>query len=239
MDAEVTTFDVGPERKLKYSMLLRYLQEAADRQMREDGMSYETLRDKGVVFVLTRADVAVTRLPEPGENIEAKTWFDGYSGVKFVRSLLVADAQGKTLAQAKTEWVTVDPDKHRIVRPSAFPFPYKATAAQNGCVEAPRVVVKPDKVPAEDWQTFSRDIRRSDVDFNGHVNNAVYADLICDYFPFGLQSRELEYFGINFSGEAREGDELLIRSAGRGQDAVICGTIGGRRCFEAAARCRG
>lgn len=239
MRTQVTTFDVGPERRLKYSMLLRYLQEAADRQMREDGMSYETLRDKGVVFVLTRADVSVKRLPAPGEDIAVNTWFKGFHGAEFIRNMTVEDMRGGTLAEAETRWVTVDPEKHRIVRPAAFPFPEKIKSTAGNKVETPHITFKTAEVPPEAWRTFSREIRWSDVDFNGHVNNAVYADFLCDYFPSGIHGRELDYFGINFSGEAREGDELKILSAQYEGNAVLCGTIAGRRCFEAAARCRG
>jgi hypothetical protein len=68
------------------------------------------------------------------------------------------------------------------------------------------------------------------------MNNAVYADLICDYFPGGLGDRALEYFSITFAGEALEGVEIDIKAAKNSLGgAVYEGKLGDKRCFEAVA----
>jgi acyl-ACP thioesterase len=196
------------------------------------------LRGLGVVFLLTRMDVNITRLPAAGEKISVYTWFAALRRAEFVRQFRVTGSGGGTLVEAVSLWVTADPDSHRIVRPDAFPFKEKAVPYTGDSVEVPQLRVKASSVADGAWRVTERPVRWSDIDFNAHMNNTVYADLICDCFPGGMTGRELEYFGISFRGEAVEGDTLAIRSALCGGGAVFECRAGGRRCFEAAARLR-
>ena len=235
MSAYVTNYEEGPSQKLKYSMILRYLQECAGRQMASEGMNYEMLRENGVVFLLTQAEVSIGSLPVGGETVTVETWVRGLRGAQYVRHMRMTGGRG-VCAESESLWVAADPVRHRILRPSAFPFPELVRP-----FEGDRVAVHKPKIdlPGDDaagWEVFSRPVRWSDIDCNGHMNNAVYADLICDCFPGGLKGRELSYFTITYAGEAREGEQMEIRSARSGGYAVFKGRVDGRRCFEAAAK---
>lgn len=236
MDAEVTSFDVGPTRQLKYSMILKFLQEAAERQLNQEGLTYEFMSSKGIVFLLTRMDVKISRLPAVGESVAVYTWFETLRGAQFVRDMRMTGAGGETLAEAQSLWITVDPDTHRIIRPTAFPFPDKMRPYKGDTVDVPVAKIKPGDLPEDAWATSFREVRWSDIDCNRHMNNAVYADLICDCYPGGLGNRQLTSFGISFIGEALEGARMEIRSALTQRDeAVYTCKIGDKRCFEAFA----
>lgn len=238
IDAEVTSFDVGPTRQLKYSMILKFLQEAAGRQLEQEGLSYEFMRDKGIVFLLTRVDVKISRLPSVGESVAIYTWFEALKGAQFVRDMRLTGQNGETLAEAQSLWITVDPDTHKIIRPTAFPFADIMRPYNGDMVNVSFKKIKPDSLPVDAWRTSIREVRWSDIDCNRHMNNAVYADLICDYFPDGLLNRQMVYFGISFIGEALEGSQMEIKSALLRQDeAVYVCKIGEKRCFEANAVC--
>lgn len=230
MKARITSYDVGPSRTLKPSSILRIMQEAAGRHLEQDGLSYEYMRDKGIVFLLVKQAVTVTALPHCDEDITVETWFERTQGVKFVRNLRFFDASGNILIEAATLWIIADPVTHRILRPSAFPFEMPADGVKIN-VDFSRITV-----PETATEAGLRPVRWSDIDCNSHMNNAVYADLVCDYFPGGLGDKEFSYFQIDFEGEAALGDEISIKTAtdekGR---AIVEGTIGTRRCFLATA----
>ena len=238
MDTHVTSFDVGPTRKLKYSMILRYLQEAAERQLESEELSYKTMRDQGIVFLLTRVNIEIKALPMAGESIGVETWFRALKGAQFVRDVRITGAHGETLVEEESLWITVDPESHKIIRPSAFPFTEIMRPYEGDEVNVPARKIKVADMENE-WETKVREVRWSDIDCNGHMNNAVYADLVCDYYPSGLGSQELRYFSISFIGEALEGAEIAIKSAITSSgEAIYEGKCGEKRCFEAIAGCQ-
>lgn len=236
-DIRLTSYDVGPARELKYSMILRLLQEAAGCQLEEAGLSYEFMRGRGAVFLLTSVAVAIRSLPHTGETIRVETWFSGYSGVQYVRDMRITAPDGSLCAELESLWTTVDPQSHRIIRPSALPFPEAIPTGEGGVGAAAERHILRDAGDPDLLDAGLREVRWSDIDCNGHMNNAVYADLICDYYPGGLGSRRLSDFSISFLGEAEPGDTIRIRTAEKpGGKTFFAGFIGGRRCFEAKAR---
>lgn len=232
----VTSYDVGPERELKYSVMLKLLQEAAERQMVQGGLTYERMRDAGCVFLLTNVSAHIRALPHTGDMVEVWTAFCGTAGALFLRDMRIAAADGRELVRVHSHWALTDPEGHRVLRPAAFPFPDEVDLSRcpAGGVP-PRLNLRGDAAaclrPAGE-----REVRWSDIDCNGHMNNSVYADLIGDFFPGGDMPRRLSEFAISFRHEAVEKDVISMR-AGRAPDgaAAFEGTIDGRCCFEAWA----
>lgn len=235
-DIRLTSYDVGPTRELKYSMILRLLQEAAGCQLEDAGLSYEFMRDRGAVFLLTSVGVSIRSLPHAGDTVRVETWFSGNSGAQYVRDMRITGDDGSPCAELESLWTTVDPQSHRIIRPSALPFAQAIPSGEGGVAAAAERHILRDAGEPDLQDAGVRVVRWSDIDCNGHMNNAVYADLICDYYPGGLGSRRLTGFSISFLGEAEPGDSIRIRTAEEpGNDAFFAGLIGERRCFEARA----
>lgn len=230
MKLRVSSYDVGPTRRLRPSVVLMMMQEAAGRHLEGDGLSYEKMRDSGIVFLLVKEAVKVTELPYYGDEITIKTWFEKTSGVQFLRGMRFCGADGRTLLEAHTCWVIADPATHRILRPGAFPFEMPCALEQ--AVVSERRILAPGNAEIAGTRT----VRYSDIDCNHHMNNSVYADLICDFFPGGMGDKELCAFQIDFEGEASLGDEILVKTAvEEGGGAVFEGTVNGHKCFKAYA----
>jgi medium-chain acyl-[acyl-carrier-protein] hydrolase len=234
IEYKVTSYDVDASQKLKYSMILKLLQETAGCQLESLNLNYEYLRLQGAVFLLTKVTVAIHRLPTSGEKITAQTWFYGLKGAQFIRHFRLKASDGSTLVECESLWITVDPDTHRILRPSTFPFKEILKPFDADCVMMPEVVSK-NVQTQQKCKTFSREVHYSDIDCNGHVNNAVYADIICDYFPEGMAGKSLNSFSISYQGEARERDVITLIVTDLGDLVNFEGKIGEKRCFEAVA----
>lgn len=232
MKMRVTSYEVGPLRTLKPSSILRIIQEVAGRHLEQDGLSYEFMREKGIVFLLVKQAVHVIDLPRCEDEITVKTWFERTEGVKFVRNIRFMNDLGETLIEAATQWIIADPNTHRVLRPSAFTFEMPKEGSDKVDAKISRIVVPDTAVDAG-----VRVVRWSDIDCNSHMNNAVYADVVCDFFPGGLGSSELSDFQIEYDGEAALSDEISIKTASieRG-GAVITGRVAGRKCFTASAQ---
>ncbi|HEX3025708.1 MAG TPA: acyl-ACP thioesterase domain-containing protein [Clostridia bacterium] len=227
MEFRVSSYDVDPARRLKLSSLLKVIQEAAGRHLDGDVLTYEYMREKGIVFLLVKEAVKVYHMPKYNEPVTVETWFLKTKGAQFIRNLRFLGADG-ILAEAETYWVIVDPVSHRILRPSAYPFEMRSHEQKVG-IHASKF-----DMPQNIEKVGVRPVRWSDTDCNRHMNNAVYPDVICDFFPGGMNEREISTLQIHFLGEAVEGEEITV-SAGTGKNGeyYFRGETPGRACFEA------
>lgn len=229
MNTRISSFEVGPNRKLKPCSMLMLMQETAGRHLQTDGLSYERMRSTGIVFLLVKQAVKIYSAPGCGEEISIKTWFESNEGVQFLRAMQFFDKSGEKLIEAQTHWIIADPDTHRILRPNAFPFEMPCFCDKVE-FDGRRI-----KVPDDAVEAGIRQVRYSDIDCNNHMNNAVYADIISDYYPGGLENKQLREFQINFEGEAVLGDKICLRTAMENGAAVYEGKVNGHKCFTGYA----
>ena len=129
----------------------------------------------------------------------------------------------------------VDPKTHKILRPREFSR-FAVTEQPdrlNGCPD-PEKIALPDNLT----ETGVREIRWSDIDYNGHLNNAVYADIIADVIPAFVRGYEISEFCIAFVSEAFEGEKIALRT-GFDQTSKrlwVSGEHRRGRCFEACLK---
>ena len=87
--------------------------------------------------------------------------------------------------------------------------------------------------------SLQRAVLPEDIDANGHVNNAVYADWIEEYLtsppiPVFL-SPALRSISIQYRHELRLGDRIQIRTERSGDRILLTGESEGKTAFCAAA----
>lgn len=76
--------------------------------------------DLRIVWVLSRMKARLTRPLLPYERLRCETWCPGIKGASWYRSFSFF-VDNKPVGDAQSMWVTLEPETHRIVRPSAFP----------------------------------------------------------------------------------------------------------------------
>ncbi len=205
----VTTFDCDVRRALRLSSQLKLQQEIGELHLNSVGLSYEKLYDNGLVFVLVGTVSKRLAPPTLGQDIVVKTWSRGSKGTRFFRCYEFWDTSGQLLVASQSSFVVVDPVTHVLQRPQHFDQFYQLTHMDRdgGCPPPQKIVV-----PEGMTETQRRPIRYSDIDYNGHVNNTVYADFLVDALPDSLSHNETKAFGISFLSESLLGDELTIHT---------------------------
>lgn len=224
-------YDCDRHKNAKLSSLLKYVSELAGRDYTEKGLSHEHLWEEGWVFLVSRMTFKLHRMPVYKEQLRLRTWEHGKQGAQFLRFAEMLDEAGNVLVDAQTAWLLCDPVTRRIVRPSRF------TEGQLQRMDLDVAAPEPGKLAftcTPENLLGERPVRYTDLDANGHVYNAVYADIASDFAPSSLFEGVLKEFHINFVSEAKDGDTLQIHGAQEGNGVLVCGEIEGRRCFETA-----
>ena len=205
--------DTDANRRVRPSQLLMYMQETANHHLHEAGMDLDRLRDeRGLGFLLSRVSVCVYQQLHAYDEITVQTWICDGKGLSFNRCFRVL-RNGETVAEAFTVWALMDISNQKLIRQEQFEYPFTG--------EEPISLSLPIRfrVPAigEMPKVGERRIVYSDLDYNGHMNNTHYPDMLCD-FTDGITEKEVVGFSMSYLHEAAYGKTLSIYRTDLGEE---------------------
>jgi acyl-CoA thioester hydrolase len=156
------------------SVYLRYLAHAAVEASAAAGFDAGWYERAGSMWLVRRSTLDVVRPVTLGERLEIRTWVDDFRRVRSFRRYEVFGADGALRASGLTDWVYVDAASGR---PRRVPAEMEAAF---GCASV-------RAREREEWETpppppapavaYHR-VAGHEIDSIGHVNNAVYLDLV-------------------------------------------------------------
>jgi acyl-ACP thioesterase len=189
--------DAAPSGRLRLDAIARWLQDAALADVVDSGL------DGGGVWVLRRLRLCVARFPRFGDDLEVATFCSGTGALVAERRSTVR-AAGEPVVEAVALWVHLDPDGlHPRPLPEGFEAVYGAAAADRRVRARLRHPAAPPDgaTPSERPWRF----RAADLDLAGHVNNAVYWQVLEEELvpaePADADA-EIEYRAAGGPGEA-------------------------------------
>jgi len=119
---KINYFDCDINNLLKLSCAMRLMQQTSSEQTETLGFPPEKLFEEGMVFLLSKTCVKVYRMPQCREQVKISTAATRTQGVRFFREFAIDSTEGERLLCALTVWVLVDPQSHKILRPSKFQY---------------------------------------------------------------------------------------------------------------------
>lgn len=226
---QICTYDVGPESLLKPSNLLRLQQEAGERHLAEGQLAFQNLAKMGMAFLVARANLQIERLPRAGEKVKVRTWHRGEHGAAFFRCFQILGERGEELVNSVTAYALVDPATKRLLRPKVFlQLGIEAQEdKQSRCPDPERLRLPETLSPVGRWI-----VRPSDTDWNRHLNNAAYLDILWDFLPEGVGVQSLGLVSVCFLSQALAGDEISVLRAEQEGVLFLRGLHSRGVCFE-------
>ena len=225
----VNWHDTDANRRVRPSALLVYMQETANHHLHNANMDLDQLRDeRGLGFLLSRVSVCIYEQLYAYDEIQVQTWVCDGKGLSFNRCFRVLRGD-RVVAEAFTVWALMDLTNQKLMRQEQFEYPFTG--------EAPISLSLPIRfrLPAveEMPKVGERRIVYSDVDYNGHMNNTRYPDMLCD-FTDGIRSREVVGFSLSYLHEAAFGKKLSVYRLDLGEEHLFR-TVdeNGNTCLEA------
>lgn len=199
-DAQADRFD-----RLKPVALLEITQEVAATHAKRLGVGRQTLALKNLFWAIARQKISIHRLPRRGETIVVETWPVPPTRTAFPRHIMARTSDGELLFQVAVLWLFMDWESRAMVLPG------------NSGVEVPGILRQlelplPKGIPVRHYsQTEQRTVRYSELDQNGHLNNAKYANWMEDVLSSEFhRDHELCGMQICYMSEAFEGQELTL-----------------------------
>ena len=194
--------------EVRPARILEYMQETSNLQFRAIGHPLNRMHDEQHMgFILSRIAICFDRPIHAYEQIRTETFATNGHGISFGRCFRIL-AGGETAARAYSVWALVRTDTHEMVKVSDCPV----TLEEEPADEQPfplRFRIPSDLALEE---VGIRTVRYSDLDFNSHMNNTRYPDVLCDFLP-DLTAYRVRGMSLSFLHEAAAGETLRVLRA--------------------------
>ena len=175
-----------------------------------DSIGYSDMKESlccGMAWVVTNWRIEVLRAPSYEEDFSASTWL--HSGSRqATREMFLKSKSGELLALGQAKLCMVDrrtgsPVLSSPERMAAYQ-PESATAFSDRLPRLRPPVSYTDAEPVS--------LRRSDMDYNGHLHNTAYLNLALDAAPQEILSQGIHTIRISYRSPVRRGDPLVLKS---------------------------
>lgn len=185
------------------------MQEAAMRNtLRLRLSSPELMASHGLTWVIRRQRMFVSSLPKMNAPISITTAPTGFNrNLQTYRDFIVESDQKEILVEAVSEWLLLDVNTRRIksipehvlaIAPD-FPSPEHCLPKRFSSISTPAVFT----------HTYQTTVRRHQTDFNGHLGNPLFVEIMLDATPGSTWEKyRIVELTIDYGKEAVEGDVL-------------------------------
>lgn len=207
----IPCYDTDASWRLKPTSFMNLAQEAAGRHAVYLGFGYDDLIRNNTAWILSRVHVEFVDAPKWREEVTLNTWHKGLNRLFYLRDFLVTDNEGKARVKATTSWLVLNLETRRLVRDPMLME--EGTVCNENVIETPadKVQMPKDAVPE---LVRSHAVSYSDIDTNGHTNNAMYMQWAMNSVDYETaSSKPVKEFTINFNHETKAGDVVDIYRA--------------------------
>ena len=209
----LASYDVDFESKATLQALMRFMDDIAWEHARELGLGFGELAHQDLAWVIARLKIEIDEYPRWGDTIRVKTWAADKDRLFWYRDFKFYDAEGRELARAATASVLINQISRR---------PHRADNMFNRILDPQERAFDENlkKLPSADngKMRCTVEVRYSDLDLNGHVNNVKYMEWLLDSYPLAFhRENRLVAVEVNFISEALYGDTVVVHSSTGGR----------------------
>lgn len=201
----VNTLLVNPQKRLGLYGLLNLIQDTAWIHATHLGHGYEEMIRDHTAWVLTRQKVKMKRWPKWGDEIVLETWVRPFKGLMAIRDFRII-SDDETIGECTTQWLILDLRTRRPAEKTIENTDEQVRLDAPAFIETGKIPLKSDLMEYAQFQ-----VRNSDLDLNGHVNNTKYAQWILDSIE---REKHQQYFlseyEVNFIAETMPQDTIKI-----------------------------
>jgi len=189
------------------SAAFNFCQEAAGGHAQELGLGISNMEDNGIAWILSRMSLVLDRRPARTETVRVRTWPRGSERLFVHRDYELTDSSGAVFARGRSAWLIVDLVSKRPRRPESFIEGFPRNEGLDALIDGAQGLDSRSDLRSVSFRTAAY----SDLDYNGHVNNARYVQWIQDSLdPNRLAAAEAFRLDVNYISETKAGSSVEI-----------------------------
>ncbi|MBQ9079715.1 MAG: thioesterase family protein [Clostridia bacterium] len=231
----VQWYDTDANRVVSASRMMVYMMETANVQCEEYDFGLDKLRDeRGLGFVLGSIQANFKKPLHTNDEITVRTWCKEARGYSFLRYFEIV-RDGEVVAEAASTWALLDINNRTMVRGDES---FDGHFLIDEPLDAQQLPRRARATKKELTVIGQRRIVYSDIDYNMHMNNTHYPDMICDFLP-DMIGKRISKMSLTYAREAPLGASLTVlrseplSSDGTGEFELRTLDKDGNTCLEA------
>lgn len=172
--------------------VLDLFQDVAGKHADLIGVGFQEMIGKDLIWVLVRTKYEVLKNPKLYETVRVSTWPKAKGRLDFDREYLIENLQGEVLIRGISKWVIVNRKTRRLSPARDIHYNCELEEREYFTGGFPKL----EDFDISGLSFFEERTTFSDLDHNGHVNNANYARFILN--AISLQpAEEIAFFEID------------------------------------------
>ena len=219
----ISNNDVDYRFNLKPANIFRLFQDVAMLATQDKGVDSISLAKRDIDWVITRMDVEIKRLPRCNEKITVCTNPGKDLAMLYPRYFYIVDSNNEIIVRCASIWALINAKDRKVIvdRDVISKLPAEVTGYE---LPLPaKLASSEDKALVE-----KRTIHYSDLDFNCHMNNVHYVELLMDVHDFEFyKTHRPSFISLNYIKEIKEKDVVSVFSDGKNPEIIEVQVDGG------------
>ena len=202
----VSNNDVDKYFRLKIPAIFRYFQDVALLATESKGVDSISLSKRNIDWVITRMTVQIKRLPKCDEEIVVCTHPGKDMAMLYPRYFYIMDAKGEIIVSSSSIWALIDNNTRKVIvdRDVISKLPPESYDCQP---DLPEKLIEPQNKRLVEKRT----IHYSDLDFNSHMNNVRYVELLMDVHDTAFyDAHSVKRITLNYMRELKEKEAVDV-----------------------------
>lgn len=198
-------YDTDRNKELTAASILKYLMETSNDH--GDSFTQEIEENKYINWgwMIHRWKVKFNRFPLVKEDLRVKTWISSFDKFYAHREFIILDKEEQIIGKATVIMIFLDMKRKRPIR---IPIEYNDLYKVNGITNFNDYHDFKEEYKTNISKNFS--IRKSDIDYNNHVNNIVYLMWMLEVIPDEIEGEyKLIEIEILYKKEVLYGNNII------------------------------
>ena len=218
----VSNNDVDSRFQLKVPAIFRYFQDVALLATETAKVDSVSLSKRNIDWVITRMAVEIKRLPKCNETIYVHTYPGKDMAMLYPRYFFITDKDDNVIIRSSSIWALIDNNTRKVIvdRDVISKLPEEKCENQ---------LPLPEKISIPEETNFleNRTIHYSDLDFNSHMNNVRYVEILMDTKDSGFYKiYRPSFILLNYMKEVKEKESVSVSTSGSNPLTIAVSTNG-------------
>lgn len=206
--------DIDSNSRMTVEGILNAMQDCVNINSESVGRGIRYMMEKRRTWFAVSWNIEIKRFPKMFEDVVVKTWPYGFSASMGMRNVIITDSDGNDIICADSLWTLMDMNTGRPTRIEEEDRLGYETEEKYPMESLGRKIKLPDNQEIVDRVK----VRKSDIDYNGHMSNGKYIQLADEYMGFNTDITRIR---VEYKSQAKYMEKLLIKRAMEADRYVI------------------
>lgn len=221
---------VGDGDMIRPAAVLDLFQDEASLHAGQLGMGFKDMANKDLLWIVNYQEINyIGRVPKHCEEVYVSTWPHERKRLDYIREYEIRDLDGNLLISGIASWFTISAVTRKLVKDDNVNFNgeyYDKTNYPN--FRRGRI----DLSPKENSIRWDYRVCYTDLDHNGHMNNAKYLDVIYNKH-IGFELGKIDKISISFDHEIKYDDVInMVYFKNDNNESCYIGYVNDIKCFS-------